>query len=65
MLYNLDEDIGESQNVADAHPEIVERLSKLIESARRDLGDGEAYPGKNCRSPGKVDHPVHLVRYED
>ena len=38
-LYNLREDIGESKNLAEENPEIVERLTKLAEKARADLGD--------------------------
>lgn len=33
-LYNLVDDIGEQTNVADRHPEIVARLSKLMEEHR-------------------------------
>jgi hypothetical protein len=38
-LYNLDSDLGETTNVAAQHPDIVERLLKLAEAARADLGD--------------------------
>lgn len=38
-LFDLSVDPGESQNVADANPEVVQRLLALIESARADLGD--------------------------
>jgi arylsulfatase A-like enzyme len=38
-LYDLKNDIGESKNVADEHPEIVERLMKHVETARATLGD--------------------------
>ena len=31
-LYNLKDDIGESNNVIDQHPEIAERLAKVLES---------------------------------
>jgi arylsulfatase A len=31
-LYNLKEDIGESNNLIDQHPEIAERLAKVLES---------------------------------
>lgn len=37
-LYNLDEDIGETTNVAQEHPEIVEALLKQIDFAKRDIG---------------------------
>ena len=35
-LYNLANDIGEENNVAEQHPEITQRLLKLMESARTD-----------------------------
>ena len=38
-LFNLKEDIGELHDVSKEHPEIVERLSKLAEPMRRELGD--------------------------
>jgi arylsulfatase A len=31
-LYNLKEDIGESKNLIDQHPEIAERLAKVLET---------------------------------
>jgi arylsulfatase len=39
QLYDLTADIGETQNVAAAHPEIVAALMKRIERARTELGD--------------------------
>lgn len=38
-LFNLKDDPGESRNVAQEHPEIVERLMKLAEPMRKELGD--------------------------
>lgn len=38
-LYDLQTDIGEQHNVADKHPEVVARLEKFAEVARRELGD--------------------------
>ncbi|HID22421.1 MAG TPA: arylsulfatase [Planctomycetaceae bacterium] len=38
-LFDLDNDIGETTNVADQYPEVVERLKLLAEEARADLGD--------------------------
>ena len=38
-LYNLDDDLGETQDVSAQHPEVVNRLLKLAEAARTDLGD--------------------------
>ena len=39
LLYNLKEDIGETTNIADKHPEIVAELMRLAEAAREDIGD--------------------------
>jgi arylsulfatase A-like enzyme len=33
-LYNLENDIGESNDVADEHPDIVERIRKMMQSVR-------------------------------
>ncbi|WP_395735542.1 sulfatase [Prosthecobacter sp.] len=38
-LFNLEDDPGETRDVAKDHPEIVERLQKLAEPMRRELGD--------------------------
>jgi hypothetical protein len=55
-LYDLDRDIGETTDVAAAHPEVVARLMALIEQARDDLGDSlTQHEGKNVRPPGGVE----------
>ena len=38
-LYDLKNDISETENVADQYPEVVSRLKQQIEIARRELGD--------------------------
>ncbi|WP_397380801.1 sulfatase [Prosthecobacter sp.] len=38
-LYNLTDDPGETRDVSKEHPEIVERLQKLAEPTRQELGD--------------------------
>jgi len=38
-LFNLDDDIGETTDVSKTHSDIVQRLLKLAENARADLGD--------------------------
>lgn len=65
QLYNLNEDIGETNDIADKHPEIVEELQTLAETARNDLGDDLVKrTGENCRPPGKVDHPTLMIPYD-
>jgi arylsulfatase A len=54
-LYNMKDDIGESNNLASTNPEIVKRLTALAEQARADLGDrltGRAGSGR--REPGRA-----------
>ncbi len=54
-LYNLDEDAGETKNVAADHPQRVADLERLAEVAREDLGDAhQKRPGKNRRPPGRL-----------
>jgi len=38
-LYNLEEDISETQNVANENPEVVEKMKKLANDFRKKLGD--------------------------
>ena len=47
-LYNLITDPGETIDVADAHPNIVKKLVKLAEAARKDIGDYNRV-GENMR----------------
>ena len=37
-LYNLKDDIGETTNVAAKNPEVVQRLMKQLDYAKRDIG---------------------------
>ena len=54
-LYDLQSDIGETNNVAAEHPQVVERLLALAEQARRDMGDSLTdRQGANLREPGRV-----------
>ena len=53
-LYNLDEDVGETTNVADRHPDVVRRLHELADRAREELGDTlTKRTGKGIRPVGK------------
>lgn len=49
-LYDLEIDVGEQQDLAAQHPEIVERLQKIAATARADLGD-TGKPGPGVRPP--------------
>ncbi|MBI1347305.1 sulfatase-like hydrolase/transferase [bacterium] len=55
-LFNLDEDPGETINVAAQHPDVVRLLTKLAETARQDLGDSLTNrTGTGLRPVGKVE----------
>lgn len=54
-LYNLARDPGETRNVADQHPDVVQRLLVLADQAREDLGDPATQrTGRGTRPPGRV-----------
>ena len=48
FLVDLESDLGETTNVADKNPRVVERLLDLAKSMRRDLGDYD-HVGENMR----------------
>ncbi|MHC4572250.1 MAG: hypothetical protein ACYS0C_09290 [Planctomycetota bacterium] len=54
-MYDLKSDIGEKHNVAAEHPKVVERLIKLADKMREDIGDSrKRMKGKNRRPPGRM-----------
>ncbi len=54
-LYDLNGDISEKQNVAEQHPEQVEKMLAFAEKARAELGDSlTKREGTGARSPGVV-----------
>ncbi|MEP6671790.1 MAG: sulfatase [Chthoniobacter sp.] len=59
QLYNLETDIGETTNVADANAEVVARLRTLAEAMKDDLGVTGTGPG--VRPLGHVEHPQPLI----
>ncbi len=60
-LYNVVDDISETENVAETFPEKVKELAKYARQARRDLGDMDN-PGENQRTAGMVVMPKPLVK---
>ena len=48
LLYNLEEDVSETTNLADQHTEKVAELVRMAEAARRDIGDYNVI-GKRAR----------------
>ncbi|HEY6169767.1 MAG TPA: sulfatase [Verrucomicrobiae bacterium] len=59
QLYNLDSDIGESKNVADANPDVIKRLRSLADAMKDDLGLDGIGPG--VRPLGRVANPQPLI----
>jgi len=52
-LYDMDNDVNETTDVKDEHPEIVAQLKRIAQTARAELGDnGREGPG--VRPPGKL-----------
>ncbi len=60
MLFDMQTDPGETNNVAAQHPAEVERLTALAERAREDLGD-TGVRGKGVRPAGMVENPTPRV----
>ena len=53
FLFNVVDDVGSEHNVADQHPDVVKRLTKLAERGRSELGDGDLR-GSGQRDPGRI-----------
>ncbi len=54
-LYDLDADLGEKKDVAEANPEVVKRMQAIAEDARVELGDSlNKRTGKGVREPGRL-----------
>jgi hypothetical protein len=52
-LYNLASDIGETTNVAGAHPEIAASLERLLTTARTESPEFPLYEKKKAKASGK------------
>lgn len=64
-LYNLADDVGETVNVYDQHPDIVRDLTAKIEACRLDIGDDAAgVEGRNIRPAGRVKNPDTLTHLD-
>ena len=63
-LYDLEEDVSESNDIIKRHPGIVKRLKETAEGCRDDLGDDlRMKKGKN-RPIGWVEDPMTLTCYD-
>ncbi|MCB1090990.1 MAG: sulfatase [Verrucomicrobiae bacterium] len=61
-LYNLDSDIGEATNVAEANPDRVKELRSFADGMTDDLGLTEV--GKGCRPMERYPNPLPLISHD-
>jgi len=59
QLFRLDEDLSESTDLAEKHPEIVDELSALALEMDTDLGNEKVGPG--CRALGRVENAAPVI----
>lgn len=58
-LYDVAADLGEANNVAAQHPDVVQRLRVIADAMKNDLGLDGMGPG--CRTLGRVPNPQPLI----
>lgn len=64
-LYDLESDVGETNDLYADETEIVADLTRRIEACRRDLGDAATgVIGEDIRPIGRVDNPKPLTEYD-
>jgi len=65
-LYDLSKDCGEQNNLYEQNPDIVKKLTSLIENMRIELGDAvSGIEGKEIRPIGRVENPTSLTTYDE
>ena len=52
-LFDLENDIGETTDVKDDHPDVIAEMQRLGEAMRAELGDGKR-KGAGVRPPGRL-----------
>lgn len=63
-LYNLRQDVGESNNVYQGHSERVQELEQFADDIRRKFGDGRlGIQGQEIRPIGVVSNPKKLTQF--
>jgi len=64
LLYNLAEDVSEKTDVADQHPDVVQKMLALAEKARKELGDWnrEGTDRKQLHYSGNLNNPKRPAR---
>ncbi|MCP4451298.1 MAG: sulfatase [Planctomycetes bacterium] len=65
QLYNLADDLGETTDVAKAHPDIVQQILNRMQVMREDIGDKILnIKGRNERAPAVSENPKPLVEFD-
>jgi len=65
LLYNLESDPGELDDLCGKYPEVVSRLEGLASKCRHTLGDGlQGITGTEVRPVGEVENPVTQTLYD-
>lgn len=62
-LYHLDQDIGETTDIAKEHPEIVAKIRQIARTVDQDLGRQGIGPG--CRELGRVENARPLIPHDE
>ncbi len=63
LLFNLDNDIGETTDLFDKNPEIVKKLTEYVNRMEEDIG-GKGKPGPGVRPCGLVQNPKPILMGE-
>ncbi|MBI4662548.1 MAG: sulfatase [Verrucomicrobia bacterium] len=61
-LYNLNNDLGETTDVAAQNPDVVKTLQEFVAKMDADLGQTQLGPG--CRPPGRVTNARPLIDHQ-
>ncbi len=65
QLYDLEADVGETTDLSDELPDVVQDLKEALDRGRRELGDeATGAEGRNLRPIGRVDDPEPLTEYD-
>lgn len=57
-LYHLEADIGESDDLAEKHPDVVKRLTQAMNKMRETIGDDRlGIEGRESRPPAITPNP--------
>ncbi|MFW5915072.1 MAG: sulfatase [Planctomycetota bacterium] len=65
-LYDLENDVGETTDVSEDNPSVIQKLREVADEARDDLGDGATNAeGSNRRPIGRVEEASPLTEYDE